>query len=184
MGSLMTVHITPEYEAQLKTMHSTMEWGKGNSHKTRKLIRWSRRYGWKTVLDYGCGQGNTKTRCADWSDLHVDEYDPGIPGKDSLPEGTWDVLFCADVMEHVEPALIDDTLALHHRIARHAFYIIPRQAASQTLPDGRNAHLTQEGAEWWRERLEKHWKHVRQVGYKNPAHGYAAFICADSSDEP
>ena len=42
------------------------------------------------------------------------------------------------------------------------FFVIAHRPAKKTLPDGRNAHLIQEGPAWWLPKLESRFK-VSQV---------------------
>ncbi len=106
----------------------------------------------ETVLDYGCGQGGLGHALGnpDW----FFEYDPAIAGKDTPPARA-DIVICTDVLEHVEPELLDNVLAdLREKIRKVAVFNISTRPANKTLPDGRNAHLTVEPAPWWEEKLE------------------------------
>ena len=104
-----------------------------------------------TVLDYGCGKG-LLAPCL--QDLDVREYDPAIVGKDDDPEAA-DLVVCTDVLEHIEPELLDNVLRhLRALTKKYLFVNIATRPAIKTLPDGRNAHLIVEPAEWWRARIE------------------------------
>ncbi len=113
---------TPEYRALLRERYTRKGWGaSGKSHSVTisKLCTDVRA---KTVLDYGCGRGTLKPALS----LHLDvrEYDPGIVGKDTLPEAA-DVVVCTDVLEHIEPELLPNVM--HHLRAlmmRAGFFVI------------------------------------------------------------
>ena len=106
----------------------------------------------ETILDYGCGKGTLKTILGDV----VYEYDPAIPGKDADPEPR-DVLVCTDVLEHIEPDLIDKVIShIYSKTKRLAFLVIATRPAKKFLADGRNAHLIIENKDWWLERLSKY----------------------------
>ena len=67
----------------------------------------------KTVLDFGCGKGTMKQYVE--QRLHRDdviwtEYDPGISGKQDLPQGRFDMVLSCDVLEHIEPNELTSTL--------------------------------------------------------------------------
>lgn len=106
-----------------------------------------------TVLDYGCGKGSLKNALdsPEW----VREYDPAIPGKDARPELA-DLVICTDVLEHIEPELLDNVLTDILRLTgKAAFLVVATRPAQKTLADGTNAHKIIENAEWWRAKLSE-----------------------------
>jgi hypothetical protein len=67
-------------------------------------------------------------------------YDPGIPGRESMPKPV-DLVVSTDALEHVEPAKIDAVLDHIFRLAGKAAYlVIATRPAKALLPDGSNAH--------------------------------------------
>jgi hypothetical protein len=99
-----------------------------------------------TVLDYGCGQGALARALGDT----VAEYDPAIPGKDGDPAPA-ELVICTDVLEHIEPALIDNVLDHLAALAqRYLFVAVSTRPAVKFLADGRNAHLIVQPAAAWR----------------------------------
>ena len=108
------------------------------------------------ILDYGCGRGALKYALG----RPVREYDPCVEGKDA-PAAPADLVCCIDVLEHVEPELLDGVLAHIASLAQKAaFLVIATRPAVAHLADGRNAHLTVEPIAWWRARLLKHFARV------------------------
>jgi hypothetical protein len=113
-----------------------------------------------TVLDYGCGQGNLGKSLG--SPEWFREYDPAIGGKEAMPE-TADLVVCTDVLEHIEPDMLDNVLKhIASLSVRSVFLVVSIVPAGKQLSDGRNAHLSVHPASWWREKLEKlfivsHW---------------------------
>jgi hypothetical protein len=108
-----------------------------------------------SVLDYGCGQGTLgeALRALVPSAVDVRDYDPAIPELSALP-GFADLVVCTDVLEHVEPELLETVLTHLRSLARKAvFVVIATRPSNKTLSDGRNAHLIVEPADWWIDRL-------------------------------
>ncbi len=104
----------------------------------------------KTLLDYGCGKGTLKPAVqALCPTLDIREYDPAMPGKTALPEPAEGVV-CLDVLEHIEPNYLEAVLEHIRELATKAVLLaISSAPSSQTLADGRNAHLIQEPKDWW-----------------------------------
>jgi hypothetical protein len=155
--------ITREYQEHLATMHaSDRSWGSSAIRfggpdilgliMQRKYIR--------TVLDFGCGKGLMGEFVAEALPGRVEwfEYDPGIPGKDKLPDGRFDMVLTCDVLEHVEPEHLDDTL---RQIADRAQFVMYNNiACTPTNNDfttgphaGKNIHLIVKPPIWWRDRI-------------------------------
>jgi 2-polyprenyl-3-methyl-5-hydroxy-6-metoxy-1,4-benzoquinol methylase len=111
----------------------------------------------RDVLDYGCGEGTLRRSFKRFGYTKtLREYDPAVRGKDRMPDPA-DLVVCTDVLEHVEPDKVDNVIAHLCALARKGcFLVIATRLANKELPDGRNAHLIVEGAQWWMERLTKH----------------------------
>lgn len=119
-----------------------------------------KKHGGCAVLDYGCGKGGLmgaiNRAFPDIPGVYYREYDPFVEGKDSQPEPA-DLVFCGDVMEHVEPQCVDSVLAHIAGLARRvAIFVIALTPAVKTLPDGRNAHICLKNPDWWLSYLRKH----------------------------
>ena len=155
--------ITTEYQKQLKTMHEA-PWG-------RTAVRYGAGYDVLTmldrkalminsVLDFGCGEGTlgdfvheSQPGRVAWTD-----YDPGVPGLDRAPHGTFDLVVTCDVLEHVEPHLLDETIRECFDLSdRLVYHNIPCFQAGTVFVDGpyvgQNLHLTIEGPEFWKARI-------------------------------
>ncbi|NKB44998.1 MAG: hypothetical protein GKS03_12045 [Alphaproteobacteria bacterium] len=155
--------ITPEYRALNSKLHENERYGTSGAKYVKDVIMIAEANGYKTVLDYGCGKGEFKAGLEYLQNpLVVHEYDPAIPGKDKEPPRR-DMVLCSDVLEHVEPELLDNVIAHIATKGEVAYFIIAMTLAEKNLPDGRNAHLTVEQAPWWLKKLEKqfnimHWQ--------------------------
>ena len=144
--------ISPEYLQQQRLMHARGGYGVMSEKWTTSITQLAHMYGCRDILDYGCGAGKVKQAIGDI----VSEYDPCIPGKDSDPEPA-DMVVCTDVLEHIEPDNLDEVLKhLASKVKKILFVTIALYKAEKRLPDGRNAHLIVESADWWREKLSKH----------------------------
>lgn len=116
------------------------------------LIKWVKA---RSVIDYGADKGRFagELRAAGFD---VVEYDPCIPEKAAEP-GPADFLVCIDVLEHIEPEYLDNMLRHISGLYKIPSYLlIPTGPAKKTLPDGRNAHLTVQPAEWWAAKIGQH----------------------------
>lgn len=146
----MTSLISDDYLQQQKHLHATTDYGIVGQKwaDTARLLSQSGR---KSILDYGCGRQTLKEALG--PAYRVACYDPAIEGLDTPPEPA-DVVVCTDVLEHVEPDCLDAVLADLHRLTKEvALLVVHTGPAKKVLPDGRNAHLIQEGSAWWTRRL-------------------------------
>jgi 2-polyprenyl-3-methyl-5-hydroxy-6-metoxy-1,4-benzoquinol methylase len=145
--------ISPAYRAEQAILHADPRGYGGKGKKWADVVEAvARERACSSILDYGCGQGSLglALRLRGWE---VREYDPAIAGKDGRPSFA-DLVVCTDVLEHVEPELLDNVLAHLRGLARKAVWcVVSTCETAKTLSDGRNAHLTIEPAEWWVARL-------------------------------
>ena len=107
-------------------------------------------------LDYGAGSGGlniaTQKRHSD-KNISITEYEPSRPNT-TTPEPKPYVV-CIDVLEHIEPDLIDNVLDDLQRVTvERGYFTISCRLAAKILKDGRNAHILVKPKEWWREKLE------------------------------
>lgn len=145
--------ISREYADLNAELHSReARYGSGAWRKADNVIELFVNQGHETILDYGCGKG---TLAADLKDtIEIAEFDPAIPGKDAPPEPA-DLVCCFDVLEHVEPENLSETINHLHSLTKvELFATIATRPSSQTLADGRNAHLIIENAEWWKAQFD------------------------------
>lgn len=161
--------ITPEYKAMNTELHARSERYGTSGAKWRDFVRNIAEWGRLEILDFGAGKMTLAKALG--PAYRVTNYDPCVPGLDTAPE-PHDIVVCGDVMEHVEPELVDNVLREIRRLTRKkAFFVIALGPSSQTLSDGRNAHLTLQPEAWWRERIEAAgfsvWKQkpTEQTGY-------------------
>ena len=152
--------ITQDYQDQLVQVHEgrrpDKKWGTTGGRNFGEYIckfLEHRRGMIASVLDFGAGQRSLEQYVSAHAvDVNVKwaNYDPGIPGIDTLPEGNFDLIISSDVMEHVEPEMVDEVIRWQKQHANKAlFHYIACEECGLTLPDGRNAHLTVREPQWW-----------------------------------
>lgn len=132
-------------------------YGTSGQRYVADVLKLMREHDLVTVLDYGSGKGTLKRNLPD---RDVREYDPAIPGKDSRPEPA-DLIVCTDVLEHVEMEHLDAVLRDLQSLCLGLLYVVVSTVpAVKTLPDGRNAHLVVQSADWWRGKFAAHFRIV------------------------
>jgi Methyltransferase domain len=131
--------------------------GHENEAQDKSIIALARSNKMKSILDYGCGKGRFKDVASKLApELMVSEYDPAIPGKDTLPEPA-DLVICADVLEHIEPDRLDAVLQHIRSVTIKGAILLPNLLpAKKVLADGRNAHLILESPAWWHGKVSKY----------------------------
>lgn len=148
--------VSDEYKIILENTHKITNntWGQTAPIYTQDITRYMLQNNFTEVLDYGSAHGSFRKSLND-SSIEITEYDPGYPDKanNNVPKA---FLVCIDVLEHVEPSLIDDVLDDIQRCTlEKAFLTIACYPARQILSDGRNAHLIVEPPQWWKEKIVK-----------------------------
>lgn len=108
----------------------------------------------KQFLDFGCGKG-ALGKALQTKGYNVTLYDPYVPEYSAYPEGTFDLVLCTDVMEHVPSEGIHDVLTSVSNLSKRAVFVISLTFADALLPDGTNAHCVIETADWWRQKLRE-----------------------------
>lgn len=146
--------ISPEYLEQQKALHETGNYGVMGRMYADIVMQVVTALRTESILDYGCGQQTLQQALPMFT---IDGYDPAIPGLDAEPE-PHDVVVCTDVLEHIEPDKLDAVLDNLRYLTRKVVVLaIDTGPANKVLPDGRNAHLIQEGVEFWLPKLWTRW---------------------------
>ncbi|HET6941100.1 MAG TPA: hypothetical protein VFH89_02950 [Sphingomicrobium sp.] len=162
----MATVISDEYRAEQQELHKNPKYGVA-SLSFAPVVRALLRLGSCTSLsDYGAGKCNLKRalRLRDGGQVRYQPYDPAFPDY-GAPQPA-ELVTCIDVLEHIEPKLLDAVISDIASISRKlAFLTIHTGPAKKTLSDGRNAHLIQESTSWWLAQFEPYFDvlHVQQV---------------------
>jgi hypothetical protein len=119
-----------------------------------------------SLADYGAGKCNLKHSLDRLGARHLDyrPYDPAFP--DYGEPRPADLVACIDVLEHIEPNLLDGVLDdLAGIVRRFGIFTVHTGPAIKTLSDGRNAHIIQQPPSWWLPRLAQRFEiiHVQTV---------------------
>lgn len=147
--------ISNKYLKQNRLLHEAPAGFGGSGWKhAQAIVDFAREIAAKSILDYGCGECTLRPaiKKLGFRDF-IGEYDPARFGKEAPPKPA-DLVVCTDVMEHVEPALVDNVLRHIRGLAgRGCFMVVATRPANKILPNGENAHLIVASAEWWIERI-------------------------------
>lgn len=149
--------ISERYREQNSLLHKEGAYGHKGGSYANQVVDICNTLRSTDVLDYGCGQHFLAQRLP----FPIKEYDPALEGFDKAPEPA-DIVVCTDVLEHIEPECLDAVLDDLKRLTKKVgFFAVDIREAKKTLPDGRNAHLIQQPAEWWFPKFHSRWSVVQ-----------------------
>jgi len=146
------------------------KYGRSGAGSIGVVLELSHDYNSKDILDYGCGKGELLAMIRDAMAskppiiaeclVRADGYDPAIEEYSALPSPA-ELIVSTDAFEHFEPENLDAILGhIAATMTKRGFFVIATHRAKAILPDGRNAHLIQEGEDFWMERLQDHFQFV------------------------
>ena len=152
----MSALITDRYRDQQAQMHADVEhpYGVASAQFAASVAKVIDQYGVDELLDYGSGSRLTLINTIAEQRIVKRKfayraYDPAVEMYSATPEPT-EMVACLDVLEHIEPLCLDSVLDDLKRVTKKiGFFTVSTVAAAKKLPDGRNAHLIIEPAEWW-----------------------------------
>ena len=147
--------ITQSYKELNEALHKRDDYGAGGSRHKGQAEKLYRMFRCNSALDYGAGK-RTLSKVVSFDMV---DYDPCVPEISALPLQA-DFVTCTDVMEHIEPQMLDQVLS-HIRdltIKVAYFCIATRPDRSKLLPDGTNPHKIIESAGWWEREVNKYFE--------------------------
>jgi hypothetical protein len=149
--------INADYKRQLQKMHSSdTKFNRSGEKKLKKIKSYLKKYAPTSLIDFGCGRGEIIPLLAELYNINAIGYDPGVAKFENIPTTPSESLTSTDVLEHVEPEMINYTLKTISKLfTKSAFLLIASYPAKKRLPDGRNAHLIIESFDWWKIKIEK-----------------------------
>jgi hypothetical protein len=143
--------ITEEYRKMQEQLHLNPNYGVASVQYAPLVAEVMQAVGTRELLDYGAGKGRLGLTLQEIikQPLILHHYDPAIP-QWSKPPQPCKFVACIDVLEHIEPDLIDNVLDDLARVtAGVGVFTVHTGAAVKVLLDGRNAHLIQKPPSWW-----------------------------------
>lgn len=175
--------ITESYQKQQQKLHENPNYGIASVYFAPIVKEIIEKFKVKSLSDYGAGkQRLNKTLIKEGVFLeNYFPYDPAFP-EYGQPTAA-DLVCCIDVLEHIEPNLIDNVLAdLAKIVTKIGFFSIHLGPAEKFLDDGRNAHLIQETAEWWLNKVEKYFSVLDQAPHKILGKGLCIIVRPKKND--
>lgn len=146
--------ISDYYRNQLLKLHSTKQ-SFGTKAWYKGIDVWIEKNKPSSIIDYGCGKGKLLESITTKYGITGVGYDPGVKEFMATPKKPADLLVCTDVLEHIEPAKIDNVLAhIDSLFTKSAYLLIDTIPAIKNLADGRNAHLILENQDWWTNKIK------------------------------
>lgn len=143
--------ISEEYRRLQEELHRDPGYGLASAIYAPLVAKVMEQVGATEVLDYGAGKGRLGILLRQHSQkpLTIRHYDPAVP-EWSAPPAPCEFVACIDVLEHIEPQLLENVLDDLKRVTlRFGLFTVSTLAAVKVLSDGRNAHLIQQPAAWW-----------------------------------
>lgn len=158
--------ISDAYRIEQQKLHENPRYGVASLAFAPLVSSLLRVGGCQSLSDYGAGKCNLKMALGlkDGGAIAYYPYDPAFP--EYGPPRDAELVTCIDVLEHVEPdmldALLDELSGLTRKLALLTVHTGP---AKKSLSDGRNAHIIQQPPSWWLQRFAKRFEilHVQAV---------------------
>lgn len=146
-----------------ESLHENSGYGVASEHYAPLVAELIRINNVREVLDYGAGKGRLSGELewlVPWP-VTVHPYDPGVQRWSAAPSPCGFVA-CLDVLEHIEPPLLENVLDDLKRVtAGMGLFTVHTGPAVRILPDGRNAHLIQQPPRWWLPRILERFELLR-----------------------
>jgi hypothetical protein len=163
--------ISDEYREMQRTLHENPKYGTASVYYAPLVAGVVKQVAATELLDYGAGKGRLGETLRERFDLQprIHHYDPAIP-EWSAPAEPCRFVACIDVLEHIEPALLDNVLDDLRRVTLGVgVFTVHTGPAVKSLPDGRNAHLIQRPPAWW---LPKFMERFELVAFNRIDNGF------------
>jgi hypothetical protein len=155
----MSQTITEDYRRLQQDLHKNPNYGVASLHFAHTVAALMKQANAKSISDYGAGKQNLLKGLAAEGVTPAEyfPYDPAFP--EYGPPRSADLVCCIDVLEHIEPDLIDNVIAeLASLTTKFGFFTVTIGPAEKVLADGRNAHLIQKPTSWWLPKFVKHFE--------------------------
>ena len=165
--------ISENYRKQQQELHKLPHYGIASTHFAPIVSEIMKAFKIKSVSDYGAGKKRlyeTLVKLNNCPDKYL-PYDPAFPEYgEPMPA---DLVCCIDVLEHIEPELLDNVInELSSITIGLGFFTVHMGPAGKFLDDGRNAHLIQKPSSWWLEKFIKYFEVIRLAEHNMMGHGF------------
>jgi hypothetical protein len=154
--------LIPAYRKLAETADGNFQ-GLSIINHTRSIGTLIRQVNARTLLDFGCGRGDAYRSPHkihhQWGipRQFVTLYDPAFYRMDTIPTGSFDIVVCSDVLEHIPEDEVDEFIARLFSHAKKAVWAsVCCRPAKKFFPDTEvNLHVTQKPYDWWREAFDR-----------------------------
>ena len=163
--------ISEGYRTMQQKLHENPDYGVASVQYAPLVADILKKVGGTELLDYGAGKGRLGQTLREkfGLQLRIHHYDPAVPAW-SAPPPPCGFVACIDVLEHIEPDLLDNVLDdLKRVVSGVGVFTVHTGAAVKILPDGRNAHLIQSPPAWW---LPKFLERFELVAFNRMPQGF------------
>ena len=147
--------ISDEYRRQQEELHRNPGYGVASVSFAPLVAQVLDAHGAHALLDYGAGKGRLGMTLRQHMQRPptIFHYDPAVAEWAARP-APCEFVACIDVLEHIEPPLLDNVLDDLKRVtAQVGIFTVHTGPARKVLADGRNAHLIQQPPAWWLPKL-------------------------------
>jgi hypothetical protein len=172
--------ISPGYLTQQQQLHQDSRYGSASVTYAPVIMDILKATGYRSICDYGAGKcrlgialhRKLKNLAYYPADPAFPEYGPAKPAE---------LVVCIDVLEHIEPEYLDQVISELAVLTTHVgFFSIHTGAARKVLSDGRNAHLIQQPASWWLDKLLPYFDVIQLMPVKR---GFWVIVQRKGSDQ-
>lgn len=163
--------ISAAYLEQQKKLHENDNYGVASVQYAPLVSQIVNTLGVQHLLDWGCGKGRLFQNLKADHKMKLQAYDPAVERFSAQPVPA-EMVTCIDVLEHIEPDKLDETLDELASLSEVLIFLtVHTGPAVKVLDDGRNAHLTQQPIQWWLPRIWERWDlHTVQVTGEHQFH--------------
>jgi len=147
--------ISAAYLSEQQDLHKDPQYGLASTKFAPLVAKIIQATKPNTLTDYGAGKKRLESSLSQLnalSNITYQPYDPVFPDYGKPLKA--DLVCCIDVLEHIEPNLLNNVLKdLSSITTGFGFFTIHMGKAGKVLSDGRNAHLIQKPTSWWLPKL-------------------------------
>lgn len=144
------MHYSADYQRQQQKLHEKGNYGVTGQKYGPTVAAIIDKLELKSVLDYGAGSNlSLMETLKPGRPFTYHPYDIGVPEYADDPQPA-EMVACIDVLEHIEPEYLENVMDHLEELTEVVLFAsVHMGPAGKFLDDGRNAHLTQEGADFW-----------------------------------